>query len=324
MATNTFWTTSKPTDSLLIPDIPGVFRNHVVNTVGIIEREHATLGTAANTGGEHSLGAAVLYVGTTAPTNRPDGSTALASNNIDKGRLWLDTNYTPPALKYWDGDSFETLGLIGHATQLDFILKNREVAFTDGTKESIIHFRGMETTNEIDLAHITVSHEGTSDDHKGQVSIKVNDGDDGTSPSKEALRIKSTGKIGVANSLCVLDEDDMTSDDAEVLVTQQSIKAFAGMVPAVTGAGAGYTTEESITFPNGLILKGNGTGTVTSGNTITFGTAFPTLVNSITATAVSGSAPTNGTVVTSVTTSNFVVHHGVGGSPTVYWIAFGY
>ncbi len=87
---NTFWDTSKPVDGLLIPDIPQVFRNHVTNTAGIIEREHTTLGTAANTGGEHLKGSAVSYAQAGSPTQRPDASTTLTV--ADTGRSWLDTD----------------------------------------------------------------------------------------------------------------------------------------------------------------------------------------------------------------------------------------
>ena len=66
----------------------------------------------------------------------------------------------------------------------------------------------------------------------------------------------------------ILDDDDMGTLDDEGepsepsetgVPSQASVAAFVGamaaMVPAVTGEGAGYAGEGSVTFPNGLILK---------------------------------------------------------------------
>lgn len=58
--------------------------------------------------GKHSSGSARVYRQAAAPTNRPDGSTALANNDYDKGRLWFDSddNYTPYV---WQGTAFSNI-----------------------------------------------------------------------------------------------------------------------------------------------------------------------------------------------------------------------
>jgi hypothetical protein len=77
--------------------------------------EHETPVDGDATGSEHSSGSAVAYEGTSTPANRPDGSTALANNAIDRGRLWLDDNSDPPVLKRWAGAAFETVNEAAYA-----------------------------------------------------------------------------------------------------------------------------------------------------------------------------------------------------------------
>lgn len=222
------WNVSYPLDHTKVGSLPGEIRKLKDSVKDQIDREHETPVDGDATGSEHSLGSAVLYIGTSAPTNRPDGATALASNNIDKGRIWLDTNYTPPALKYWDGDSWETLGiLVVGASPTQCFLISTTAEDSDGGRESQVRAKGTQSGAEVTtLGMIEFSHEGASDDQKGQMKIIVNDGDDSDTPSKVALVVKSTGKIDASESLSILDEDNMASDDADVLATQQSIKAY--------------------------------------------------------------------------------------------------
>lgn len=78
----------------------------------------------------------------------------------------------------------------------------------------------------------------------------------------------------------VLDEDDMASNSATKVATQQSIKAY---VDNKVGAGSfspiAYAGEQSVTFPNGQIFKqGSLSVTANSIGTVTFTDAFPTAV----------------------------------------------
>lgn len=54
---------------------------------------------AASVGGEHLQGSAKVYVDASAPTLRPDGTTALDAD--DEGRLWYPNGEGPP--KIWTG-----------------------------------------------------------------------------------------------------------------------------------------------------------------------------------------------------------------------------
>jgi hypothetical protein len=109
------WNTAYPLDHLLIGDVPGETRALKASAKTQIDREHDTPVDGDATGGEHSSGSAVAYEGTSTPTNRPDGSTALANNAIDRGRAWFDDNSDPPELKRWSGSAFEQVQAKGQS-----------------------------------------------------------------------------------------------------------------------------------------------------------------------------------------------------------------
>ena len=75
---------------------------------------------------------------------------------------------------------------------------------TDGGRESRIIARGEKAdTTEHVLGYIEFSHDGGSDDQKGQIEFFVNDGNDGTTPSKSGLRISYDGAVYVGSGNAV-------------------------------------------------------------------------------------------------------------------------
>lgn len=100
------------------------------------------------------------------------------------------------------------------------------------------------------------------------------------------------------------------------------------MVPAITGAGTGYTGQESITFANGLILK-HGEETVTANSTVevTYGAAFPTAFISAQATLKASSAAIEESAhvrsKSGSTTSILQVTNASSTTSNVYWQAWG-
>ena len=85
----------------------------------------------------------------------------------------------------------------GGTLKSNVTLKNDTEQDTDGGRASKIIYQGEQSGGEIStLAEIQASHDGTADDEKADLIFRVNDGNDGTSPT-EVLRIDSAGRVGV-------------------------------------------------------------------------------------------------------------------------------
>ena len=79
-------------------------------------------------------------------------------------------------------------------------LKNDTEEDTDGGRESTLIFKGEQSGGEIStLAQIQASHDGTSDDQKGDLIFKTNDGSDNDAPT-ERMRIDSSGRLGLGTT----------------------------------------------------------------------------------------------------------------------------
>ena len=88
------------------------------------------------------------------------------------------------------------------STAPDRVFTNTTEEDTDGGRESKITFKGEQSGGEVStLAQIEASHDGASDDEKGQIVFRTNDGSDGSSPTQRAA-IDSFGRflVGTSNS----------------------------------------------------------------------------------------------------------------------------
>ena len=140
---------------------------------------------------------------------------------------------------------------------------------------------------------------------------------------------RTTAGAGAVEEVTILDEDDLVSNSAIALATQQSIKAYVDAGGAFTPTT--YVGGESVTLPNGLIMK-MGTKTSTGAWTtlsVVFETAFPTLCVNVIACAGSGGT-TESTTDYGLSTHNFSVtgfditaRLGARLAP-IRWQAFGY
>jgi hypothetical protein len=129
----------------------------------------------------------------------------------------------------------------------------------------------------------------------------------------------TSGSATSPQEVSVLDEDDMVSDSATALATQQSIKAYVDSAPNFTPST--YAGGESVTFPNGLIMKWGIASLSAAGGTITFATPFPNAVINIQGGAV-GADYTANLGVTSFSTTQIACNPA---SNAVYhWQAIGY
>ena len=103
----------------------------------------------------------------------------------------------------------DTVDVTGDITTTDatpeVIIVNDTSEDTDGGREGKVTFKGQQSGGEeTTLAQIQASHDGTSDDEKGDLIFKTNDGSDGASPT-EAMRIDSSQNIliGAGNTSSV-------------------------------------------------------------------------------------------------------------------------
>jgi len=84
-----------------------------------------------------------------------------------------------------------------------------------------------------------------------------------------------------------LSDATATGDNDLHLADKKYVDDNSTMVPAVTGAGTGYAGEESVTLPNGLIIKSGYIAYSASTTTVTFGTAFSAVISAQAATKAS-------------------------------------
>lgn len=144
----------------------------------------------------------------------------------------------------------------------------------------------------------------------------------------------TSGSAAAPQEVSVLDEDDMSSDSATALATQQSIKAFVdsvvtdGTLPGQSGGVSTEGEQGSISIAN-LIIKYGTLDANTSSTNYTFTTAFPTAIIGVNATpqedAGSGA---EGCSVTSPSTTGFNLRSYSSSSGTavgrVFWMAIGF
>ena len=90
--------------------------------------------------------------------------------------------------------------LDSHPSENQINLKNPDSEDTAGGRESQIVFKGLQSgSEESTLGRIQASHEGTSDDQKGQLIFSTNDGSDSDSPTT-ALTIGSNQVVTFAKN----------------------------------------------------------------------------------------------------------------------------
>jgi hypothetical protein len=141
-----------------------------------------------------------------------------------------------------------------------------------------------------------------------------------------------SGAAAAPAEVAILDEDDMVSNSATALATQQSIKAYVdgGFAPST------YAGEESVTLPNGLIMKfGIATGVTAEGGnpTINFAVPFPTGVVNAQATTTNASGGTStsydyyyqieSTSLSSLTLTQQNPNNPVSAAHNVHWMVIG-
>ena len=146
---------------------------------------------------------------------------------------------------------------------------------------------------------------------------------------------KVIGSIGSGNAEIdivgtnglLLDEDNLATDSDTKGATQQSIKAYVDNSSTAGFAPTSYSNEESVTLPNGLIMKWGTSASISAGSqaTITFGTAFPTACKNVQVTANNGNDNTStGVISAQITDRTAMTIHNGKQAMTFFWNAIGY
>lgn len=100
--------------------------------------------------------------------------------------------------------SVDTVDVTGDITTTDstpeVIIVNNTHEDTDGGREGKVTFKGQQSGGEeTTLAQIQASHDGTSDDEKGDLIFKTNDGSDNDAPTERA-RFDSSGNLLISGT----------------------------------------------------------------------------------------------------------------------------
>ena len=179
------------------------------------------------------------YFQASAPTTKPDTTTSLDAD--DHGRLWVDSDDNVIyVLTAFGGPTWTSTAAANSITSADptFTLTNTDVEDSDGGRQSQFIGKGTQSGSELTTLGFTeFSHDGTSDDEKGKWRVVLNSGSETNTPTNVPIEYTADGKIKVATSLSVLDEDDLSSDGDKVVATQQSIKAYVDGISKYSAAG---------------------------------------------------------------------------------------
>ena len=209
---------------------------------------------------------------------------------------------------------------------------NKGTAFSNGEQLSASKLNSL-----VDAATFgtdSVDNASTIVNANGAITVR----DSGVTAAKLATGAVTTSKILDANVTTakiadanvtfakltdVIDDDTMATATNTTLATSESIKAYVDS-SAQTFVPASYAGEESVTLPNGLIMKMGST----SSKTVNYGASFPTGVVSVTIAHRNPYSDTygNASFVNSSSTSGFTIDSGrsVSGTGSWFWQAIGY
>jgi len=201
---------------------------------------------------------------------------------------------------------------------------NKGTAFSNGEQLSASKLNSL-----IDAATFgtdSVDNASTIVNANGAITVR----DSGVTAAKLATGSVTTNKIVDANVTFakltdVIDDDTMDTATNTTLATSESIKAYVdeggGFTPST------YNGEESVTLPNGLIMKfGSKSVSGDSTGSVSFATAFPGGIVQVQLT-IETDIPLNndaGLSATSQTVSGFTIQNGAAGTETISWMAIGY
>ena len=176
--------------------------------------------------------------------------------------------------------SVDTVDVTGDITTTDttpeVIIVNNTHEDTDGGREGKVTFKGQQSGGEeTTLAQIQASHDGTSDDEKGDLIFKTNDGSDGASPT-EAMRIDSSQQVAIGRTANVSHPLDIQkATDAFIRVSNSTTQEATGIIFANQNT-TKFTIEKSGSAHSLFIKDASGTvATFAQGGNVGIGETSP-------------------------------------------------
>jgi hypothetical protein len=298
-----------------------------------MNKEHETLATSS-AGGNHQQGSARAFWQDGAPTTQIDGT---AWTNNDTGSLWFDTNSSPDNLVYvlTNYASTGTWTLLSTSMVAEIVAAAHSWADVQTFDLQTVHTLGILSNGNITL--------GAGDDLVGSATSDITINTNKFTVSGATGDTLIGGKLDLDDAFDSTsfatgrggfkDENDMLSNSDTSVASQQSIKVYVdteitasstdGYTPADYTNDGSSDSRESVTFPNGMIMKTGSTGS--NSGTVTFDTPFPNGVVSVF--IQQNDAASSGTAndrVDTLTVSSFDYFVVAGDAPNVYWFAIGY
>ena len=163
------------------------------------------------------------------------------------------------------------LELFGTAPYLT--LRNSTHEDGDGGRESKIIFEGEQSGGEDStLAVIQASHDGTSDDQKGDLIFYTNDGNDNAAPN-ERMRIDSAGNVGIGTNGPdrILHIHTTAADsNAQITIQNDAAKYYVGLAG---GDSDNFNFYNTSTSANPLSIKSSNSDVQVGQGNLVIGTA---------------------------------------------------
>ena len=143
-----------------------------------------------------------------------------------------------------------------------------------------------------------------------------------TTVNSSGQLIVNDGGVTFAKLTDVIDSNTMTGASATKLATSASIKAYVDS--SLNFTPSTYNSEESVTFPNGLIMK-FGTVQVSGNNTtsVSFGAAFNATVSAQLTLQEANTSDRFSIKIESLSNSSLTIRETTGFSGTVHWQVIG-
>jgi hypothetical protein len=337
------WSRYQPQAGIKAKNLAALLRtnNDALEATLFFGHDFASGGTQT---GEHNIGSCKIYRGTTAPIYKEDGATLLDATDVST-RLWLDTTATPATLKVLTTlatiNIWTSIGELAGGTTSTNVLKLTET--TDPTAVENVGFIYAKVSATKTEFFIMLDSGGTAIQLTKNALLYLNNARLDNLTYLKAVDLAGTGTVDLIKAgqneandtdVAIVPDKIRTATNAAPLeatgvANKKYVDDHSTMSPATTGVGTGYAGEQSVTFPNGLIMKFGYVATTNGvqNTSVTFGAAFPTALISLVCTPkrVAGFYARNRDLITAASVTAFTVtaESTDTGCDGYYWQAIG-